>query len=157
MPVPVEDGHHHETEEARHQGTEKVQYGVPPGEQIVEAPHLAQENGAVEEDNIKAVQQPRQLKPQPPLQNAGQMDGDKAQNTLHQHQQIVRIRMVAGLAAAGSAENHPQNQIDNGHQKAQVYPEIQDPSQPVFLFHLLPPISSAPQFPLFFTHFIPLF
>ena len=149
MPVPVEDGHHHEAEEARHHGAEKVQYGVPPGEQIVEAPDLAQENGAVEKDNIEAVQQARQLKPQPPFQNAGQVDGDKAQNALHQHQQVVRIRMVARLVAAATAENQPQDQIDNGHQKAQVYPEIQDPSQSVFLFYLLPPILSTAVFPIF--------
>ena len=54
--VPVQNGHNHEPEKARHHRAEKVTHGVPLGHQIVEAPDLSQENGAVEKDDIKAVQ-----------------------------------------------------------------------------------------------------
>ena len=137
MPVPVQDGHHHQPEKAHHHAAAEVADAVPLGHQVVKAPDLPQENGAVQENNIEAVEQARQLEAELSLQNTGQMDGNEAQNALHKHQQIIRFRVEPRLAgAAAAAEDHAQNQIDNRHQKAERYGDVEEFSKPTCLFHL---------------------
>ena len=148
MLVPVEDGDDHEPEEAHHHAAAKVADAVPLGYQIVEAPYLAQENGAVQEHNVEAVEQAGQDKMKFPLQDAGQVDGDEPENALHQHQQIVGFRVVARFTGTGrAAEDHPQDQVDNGHNKAERNGDIQEFSELCCIFH--GPCPSTSVFPLF--------
>lgn len=66
--------------------------------------------------------------------------------------------MVARLLRAAGAEDQTQDQIDNGNQKAQVYPKTEKLPQLGFLFHLLDTsITQYSRFPQFSTHFSEIF
>ena len=117
--VAVEQRHHHKAEGARHQRAESVQKYIPVRHHVIEGTHLAQEDCAVQEQDIHDVQRRRQLKAKAAGQEGGQVNHHDAQQALQQHQCVICARALQRLGGGLIPEDQAVNQITNRQDKAE--------------------------------------
>ena len=117
--VAVEQRHHHKAKGARHQRAESVQKYIPVRHHVIEGTHLAQEDCAVQEQDIHDVQRRRQLKAKAAGQEGGQVNHHDAQQALQQHQCVICARALQRLGGGLIPEDQAVNQIANRQDKAE--------------------------------------